>query len=186
MEATLAALSSSRFYDLIRSFASRRAVEPVQFDILRVQNPSIQRLCEPPRNCCDSDWLSRPEVRGPDEVVRFLDGHRLPEQGHVTIALFVDERCGIIGFQPIESQTLSAEAASSFILRLASDYHASAVILATRDPSGWLSRSTEYQHLALELRRKGDAIEVPLLDHFFLTDTGWKRMFSVRSADRPS
>lgn len=188
MEAPLAALNSSKFYDLIRSLHPRREAGHAEFDILKAESHAVRRLAEarlPTANGCDDEWLGRVELRGPDDVIRFLEEYKLPAPEAVTVALFVDDRCGVIRTEHVDLDGLVQGNGTASILGKASNCQAGGVILATHDLSGSRGRSPAYRQLTIDLRCKGEAIDVFLLDHFFLTDGGWRRMFARQPAERP-
>jgi len=180
----LATLSSSRFYDIVeRIFAPRRRSNHVIFDICKVEYPAVRRLAEnsvPSSEAIDQTWLQRAELCGHDAVVRFLSEIRF-ERPKIILALFVDERCGLIASHEIDtSDNFEVAKALAQILAAASHHHARGVVLASHEFNRVLAVDERRKKLTLELYRKGAAIDVFLLDHFVFTNGAWKRMFVVR------
>jgi len=54
------------------------------------------------------------------------------------------------------------------IFEFAIQQHASAVILAHNHPSGELHPSREDLHITREIRKAGELLEIPLLDHLII------------------
>lgn len=184
----MATLSPGRFHDLIdRIFLWRRPQHAV-FDIMRVHYPAVRALAEaapPDSETTDHAWLQRPELRGFDEVVRLLENTGFAEQTGSIRALFVDDRCGFIGSHQISSAAhVDPDRLVAEILRLAANHQASGIVLATNDRHSRRARSSNRQRLTSAIYRKGEAINLFLLDHVVLTSTGWKRMFALREQER--
>lgn len=100
-------------------------------------------------------------------------------------AIFVDEKCGLICAETIDQKShKDIYHTAHFILRLASGYHASALILATNNRSGRLDPTKNIRELVIKLYHTGDAINVPLLDYVSLTASGWRSMFTPNDAER--
>ena len=132
----------------------------------------------------DSIWLQRVELRTPKEAENALKQMGLALRSHSLSVLFVDKRCGLICAETmgLVDRGGGAEIVRR-ILRLASGHHADGVILATNDPGGRIADSW-YREMIMSLRQKGNAINIPLLDHFVLTGTVWKSMFNPEIAER--
>jgi len=189
LEAPLATLSSSRFYDLVeRIFAPRRQSGHVIFDICKVEYPAVRQLAEnsvPSCEAIDQTWLQRAELCGHDAVVRFLCESQGARPKSI-LALFVDERCGLIASHEIDtSANFEVPVAISEILGAASYHHARGVILTSHESDRVLAGDERREKLTLELDRKGAAIDVFLLDHFVFTNGAWKRMLVVRETGQP-
>lgn len=185
----MATLSSSRFYGLVeRVFGARRQVPQPIFDILRVEYPAVHALvrAEPPESeTVDRAWLHRQELRGPSQTIQILENSGFREEIGITRALLVDDRCGLIENHLIGSTwAIDPDEVVARILRLASECHASGILLATHDVSGRNARSAPCQRFTMNLRSKGEAIEIFLLDHFVLTGEGWKRYFAFEAGAR--
>jgi len=189
LEAALATLSSSRLNDLIQRFLySRREASGALFDIARPNFPAVRVLAEaarPSSRQADEAWLQRVELRGARRVIEVLEESGFCARTGMMQALFVDDRCGLIASELIgEAADIDADRAVADILRLASSCHASGIILATHDLAGIAGRAARFQKMTMALYRKGEAIDVFLLDHFVLTAKGWKRMFSLSERER--
>jgi DNA repair protein RadC len=189
LEAILATLSPNRFHDLIdRIFLWRRARHAV-FDIVRVHYPAVRALAEaapPDSESTDRAWLQRPELRGFDEVVRLLESTGFAEQAGSIRALFVDDRCGFIGSHQVSSAAhIDPDRLVAEILRLAANHQASGIVLATNDRARRTARASNRQKLTQDIYRKGEAIDLFLLDHVVLTSAGWKRMPALRCQEHP-
>ena len=132
----------------------------------------------------DSIWLQRIELRNPKEAEVALKQMGLALRANCLTVLLVDKRCGLICAEIIGLAERGGWAEIvRRVLRLASGHHADGVILATNDPGGRIADSW-YREMIMSLRQKGNAINVPLLDHFVLTRTGWKSMFNPEIAER--
>ena len=182
----MATLSAIRFYDLVeRIFAPRRNVGHVVFDICKVEYPAVRRLAEndvPSSEVIDQAWLRRAELCGHDAVVRFLSENNA-QQPNSILALLVDERCGLIASHQISTAPhFEVAKAVANILEAASRHHARGIILATHELDPKLASYADRERLTIDLYRKGEVMDVCLLDHFVLTDGVWKRMFVIRSA----
>jgi DNA repair protein RadC len=188
LEATLATLSSSGIYNLIeRFFAHRRQSQGTVFDIVRVEYPAVRRLVDertPATGAEDNAWLRRTELRGQDAVIRYLEQNPV-DLTRCLLALFVDERCGLIAYSCIgTSREITLSGTAARILQDASHHHSCAIILA----SNWSNPNlpnADREKLTVELFRKGEAIGIYLLDHFVRTPSGWSRMFAISEAQRP-
>lgn len=133
----------------------------------------------------DSLWLRRTELRSLNDVADYLESSGFNERPGMLNVLFVDCRCGLIRSQTVgKTAYAGSDETVRQILRSASDCHANGIILATHDLGGEIARSPSCRELTMKLYRKGEAIEVFLLNHFVLTADGWKRMFAFRPADR--
>ena len=189
MEAPLATLSPSRLNDLIQRFLySRRDASHALFDIARPNFPAVRVLAEaarPTSRQADEAWLQRVELRGSRRVIEILETSGFRARIGMMQALFVDDRCGLIASELIgEAARIDANVAVAAILRRASSFHASGIILAMHDPTGAIASAPRCRRLTMELYRKGEAIDLFLLDHFVLTAKGWKRMFTVSEEER--
>ena len=179
----MATLSSSRFNDLIQRFLySQRDAPHAVLDIVRFNFPAVRLLAEadrPSSQQADDAWLKRVELRGSARAIEVLETSGFRASTGMIQALFVDHRCGLIASELIgEAAKVDPDRAVANILRLASSCHATGTILATHDPTGRVARTPRCRRLTMDLHRKGEAIDVFLLDHFVLTAEGWKRMFS--------
>jgi ABC-type taurine transport system ATPase subunit len=189
LEAFVATLSSSRFYDLIeRVFGIRRQAPRAIFDIVRVEYPAVRALARaerPTSETVDDAWLHRQELRGPSEAIRMLESGGFRDGPGMTRALLVDDRCGLIREHLIgPTSAIDPQETVARLLRLASECHASGILLATHDLGGANVRSERCRSFTMNLRRKGEAIEIFLLDHVVLMEQGWKRFFAAEEAAR--
>lgn len=133
----------------------------------------------------DSIWLQRVELRSPRQIGQMLERSGFASRTGAMSAIFVDEKCGLICAETIDRKThKNNNHTAHVVLRLASGYHASAVILATNDLSGCLASSKSIRELIIKLYQTGDAINVPLLDYVSLTESGWQSMFTPNDAER--
>jgi DNA repair protein RadC len=133
----------------------------------------------------DSAWLKRVELRSLADVANHLDGTGFCDRPGLLTALFVDNRCGLIQSHPVgRASDVNVDATVRCILRLASDCHASGLILVTHDLSGRIARTRRCRELTMTLHRKGELIEIFLLNHLVFTAQGWKRMIAIRNEDR--
>lgn len=185
----MATLSSYRFYSLIeRIFAFQRDAPSAVFDIVKVKYSALDALAgvtPAPRVAVDEAWIRRPELRGSKAVIAFLEAEGFRNQVGTTQALFVDDRCGLIGGRKIaDAQAMSVTDSVADVLRLACSLHASGVVLATNNLGCVTRHNSALEDLTMEIYRKGEATDVFLLDHFIVTDLGWRRMFAVREQDR--
>lgn len=189
MEAPLAALSSARLYNLIkRVFHSRPRARHSAFGVEKSHYSAFRRLVQRDRRVPedpDSAWLQRTELRCSDAVIDMLERSGFREQRGARRALFVDGRCGLIHSYCIATEPeADPEMAVGEILSEASDCHADGIILATNDLQGKAARTAQTGKLACALYRKGEAIEIFLLDHFILTPSGWKRVLSFAATEQ--
>jgi DNA repair protein RadC len=130
-------------------------------------------------------WLQRVELRSPRQTGEALEQSGFASRIGCLGALFVDEKCGLICAETIEpNQQTSGHSLAHVILRLASGYHASGLIMATNDLNNRVARSPNVRELTMKLYHMGNAINVPLLDHVVLTSCGWKSMFTTSEAER--
>ena len=181
----MATLSSGRFYTLVdRLFSQRKHADHIIFDILRVEFSAIRALAQRPAVGAaevDDAWLRRVELRRTEDVVAMLERRGFLREDGKLAAVFLDEKCGFIEFHIIgRAAELMPNLAIATILRLASACHASAILLATHDLAGETELNPDHRKLSLDLRRKGEAVDTFLLDHFVLTPSGWKRMFGLK------
>lgn len=183
----MASVSTGRLNSLIERLFHKRAHEHVIFDILKVEYPAVRILaeaCPPPAAKADEAWLGRVELRRTDDVIALLESSGFVAERGNLIAAFLDERCGFIESHLIgNAAEIEPDQAVAIILRFASACHASGILLATNDLEGKVAKTVNHRKLSLELRRKGDAVETFLLDHFVLTPGGWKRMFKLQPGD---
>lgn len=175
----MAALSSRKIVDFVERFltgvparASRRRDNP-NCSVRALGSAHVMSGDE-----IDSIWLQRVELRSRKQAADTLDGMGFRSRPGCLCALFVDEACGLICAENLElAQPLDHSAMTRRVLRLASGYHAHGVILATNDPTGELQRSKYFNDFTMDLYHKGDAINVPVLDHLVLFAGTWKSMF---------
>lgn len=126
----------------------------------------------------DRSWLHRIELRSADRVIEFLERTEFPRRHGLLAALFVDRRCGIIATEYVGADPSdSINAVVRKILQLASFHHAHGIILALNDFSDAFHESRMCPELTKTLIRKGEAIDVFLLDHVVRTSGGWKSVF---------
>lgn len=183
----MASVSPTRLHGFIeRFFFARRSVSHVVFDIVR--NPVVARLAETvsqtPRNP-DQAWVDRIELRGPEAVVRSIESNLVASPANTISAILVDDRCGLIrSFTLGALSKLKAAEIIAATLRSASDCQASGIILVSNDPHGVVTRGSECQQMTINLRHKGEAVEIFLLDHFIRTAGGWERMFPAKERGR--
>lgn len=185
----MATLSSSRFGNLIeRLLYSQRGSPHAAAKFARHRFPTVRLLLEaqlPTPGKADDAWLQRLELRGDERVIRTLDADGFRGRTGTMEALFVDDRCGLIRSQRIgATASIDPDRAVADILRLAANCLASGIVLATNDPSGAIARAPRWRKFTMDLHRKGEAIEVFLLDHFILTAAGWRRMFALNGKKR--
>jgi DNA-binding MarR family transcriptional regulator len=128
----------------------------------------------------DRVWLARAELRSLKQVAEMLQTSRFFDLPGMMVAMFVDRRCGLIRSLQIDPATSSGlNDTVGKILRSASNCHAHGIILATHAPTSEAGYNSRSNQLTEKLSRKGEAIEVFLLDHLLLTPEGWIRI-SVR------
>lgn len=183
MEATVATLPSNRFGDLIDRFLyPRRHIRRRPSNVPRAEYPAIRLLAEAEvqtSELSDQAWLQRVELRGSETIAQALEASGFGQKPGTIQALFVDGRCGMICAEQVGGAgCLHPDRLVTAILRSASRCHASGIILATNDPSGSMTHGRRIQKLTMDLYRKGEAINVYLLDHFVLGAGGWRRMLS--------
>lgn len=181
MEAPVAALSRSPFHDLIdRVLYARRRRPRRAFNGARMRHPTIRLLAEAEvqsSELSDRAWLQRVELRGTESIARVLEAAGFAHRPGSIEAMFVDDRCGMICSEQVGAATrVHPDRAVTHILRSASRCQASGIILATHDSSGAIARERRLRKLTMSLYRKGEAINIFLLDHFVLTARGWRRM----------
>lgn len=148
---------------------------------LSAQGAAMRRLRLvplPDGDDADRSWLYRIELRSRERVVEFLERTEFPRRPGLIAALFLDKRCGMIAREFVALHAFaSVEEPIREILHLASFHHAHGIILASNDSSESLSEARRRQELTRRLLRKGDAMEVFVLDHVVRTATGWKSQF---------
>ena len=186
----MATLSSSKFHGLIdRFFALPTTQVPTAlFDIVRLEFAAVRAIVEadaPNGEGADRRWLERTELRSTRQVAQFLEETGFRKRTGETDVIFVDARCGLICSEPLGPIGNADPAiAARRILRAASDCGAHGVILATHDPRGDRHLCSTWSALTSALKSKGELIEVYLLDHFVLTEHGWRRMVTVGTEAR--
>lgn len=183
----MAALSSSRIYDLVDRYLFRSRDAPSSAFESRPHFKALRDLTALTSNSegADEAWLRRIELRGASAVINYLETAAFREAGRSSLALLVDQRCGLICTLPLgENAPARSPACISAILRRAVECQAAGVVLATNDADGTIGRSPEARDLTLTLYRKSHAIGLYLLDHFVLIHGIWKRMMSINPADQ--
>ena len=186
----MATLSSSKFHGLIdRFFAlSTNHVPTALFDIVRLEFAAVRAIVEadaPSGEKADRRWLERTELRSTRQVAQFLEESGFRNRTGETDVIFVDARCGLICSEPLGAIGSNGPViAAGRILRAASACGAHGVILATHDPRGDLNRCSTWSALTKALKSKGELIDVYLLDHFVLTEQGWRRLVTLELEDR--
>jgi DNA repair protein RadC len=175
----VAALSSSKVSSLIERFFS-----------LNARNPSLQRSTGASPDATvhalrtgqvlsgdeiDDLWLQRIELRSLKRVKGYLEHTCFRKRNGTITALFVDRRCGLIAEEIIGSawSLRQPDAVVRHILRLASRFHAHGLILATNDPQATTARRNRYREMTMQLQRKGEIIDVFLLNHLVLAADQW-------------
>ena len=181
METPLAASGASKFHDLIgHLIAFGRPLPPAQPGPMPARHSAVRRLAEdeaPSAETADRSWLQRIEIRSSEAVARALAGTGFHAAPGEMSAIFVDNRCGLIRAQPFGPvRACDPRCTSGRILRHATACHAGGIILATSDGDGALARSPRLQALTANIERKGEAIDIFLLDHFVWTGRGWQRL----------
>lgn len=157
-----------------------RRSDRVMFDLLPVAHHAVRKLTEARLQSAeleDMNWLERTEMRSPSLVAEALEAEGFDCAAGELWVLFVDSRCGLIrsqGFGP--AATCEPDRTVASILRSATACHAQGMILASGDPTGAVARGPRLQRLTTALHRKGEAIEVFLLDHFLFTPRGCERL----------
>jgi DNA repair protein RadC len=188
LEAALAAFSSSPLYSLINRILRGRsdAHDPV-FNAVRVGSSALRNFAQaelPTSEHADDAWLQRTELRDFDGVLQLLASNGFAEQTGTMQALFVDDRCGLIGSRRVRiAAGARPDEVVTEVLRVASSYQASGIILATNDLRGEIATAPYCSKLTWDIYRKGEAIAIFLLDHFVLTAVGWRRMFALPAAE---
>lgn len=183
----MAALGSSKIHELIARLFCRPAERTI-FDMRKPDYPAVRVLVEadvPTADSVDSAWLERVELNSPERVTEILERCGCLRLADNMKIMFVDARCGLIRTELIATPAgVGADEIVSEILRTAARCDARGIILASQPQSGLLARWSRWREIHDKLRRKGEAIEVFLLDHFVLTARGWKRMGTARKAKR--
>lgn len=185
----MAALSAARLYNLIeRFFHPRTRARHSAFGVEKSHYSAFHHLVQRNRRVPedpDSAWLQRTELRCSDSVIDMLERSGFREQRGARRALFVDGRCGLIHSYSVATEPdADPQTAVGEILTEASDCHADGIILATNDLEGKVVRTAQAGKLACALYRKGEAIEIFLLDHFILTPSGWQRVLSFAATEQ--
>jgi DNA repair protein RadC len=175
----LAKPGSNKLHNLIGYWiASRRPDREIQFDLRPPKFP-LQKLAETvlqSADAADNNWLQRTELRTPRDVTNAFVACGFHEAPGTLNAVFVDSRCGFIRAQGFGAASACEPVrTSASILRGATECHAEGIILATNDPQGQFAHGPRLRALSATLKRKGEAIDVFLLDHFLLTGKGWER-----------
>lgn len=130
----------------------------------------------------DDAWLNRVELREAEDVFEVLRSTEFREQPGAIAAVFVDRRCGFIASAVISGAMVAPVPAATYVLRLASTRQASGLFLAVNDPSGSMLGSARYDDLVKTLQRKGELIDIYLLDQFVLTRGHWRRALAHEGA----
>lgn len=164
----------------------RRPADRRVFDIRKAKYPAVRVLVEadlPNGDSADSAWLQRVELRSPERVAEILvSSGFLKLSGKIKI-MFVDARCGLIRTELVATPPRAeADEIVGRILQAAARCDAHGIILASHAKAGLLVRSSRWREIHDKLHRKGEAIEVFLLDHLILTARGWRRLRTHRRA----
>jgi DNA repair protein RadC len=130
----------------------------------------------------DDAWLNRVELREAEDVYEVLRSNGFEDQLGSIAAVFVDRRCGFIACEVISGAIADPDQGAAHVLRLASSRQASGVFLAVNDVSGSMLRGARYRDLVARLKRKGELIDVYLLDQFVLTGGRWYRARAQKGA----
>lgn len=186
----MAALSSNKLHGLIdRIFTlSTSQVSASIFDIVRLEFAAVRGIIEsdaPSGERADRRWLERTELRSTRQVAQYLEETGFRRRKGETAIIFVDARCGLIRSEALGSVgSASPSDAAGRILRSASQCGAHGVILATHDLRTDPHLHSAWSELTRALRSKGELIDVYLLDHFVLTNQGWRRMVTAETKGR--
>lgn len=181
----MATLNASRVVDLIGRLLYARPQTPVARQQVNAAGHLFGAAHVFTGDQIDSIWLQRVELRSLRQIADVLEPSGFASRLSCLSALFVDEKCGLICAETIDPKRhWDINETTHFILKLASGYHASALILATNDLAGGFASSKIVRDLTLKLYHKGDAINVPLLDHVVLTVAGWQSMFTPHDDQR--
>jgi len=186
----LARPSSNNFYDLMeRIFCVPRRAESLDlYSVLGAHTPIAKLFSRAKAETADeldSAWLGRIELSSPAKVSSFLDNGNFRERPRMLNALFVDRRCGLICREVVgPAAAADVDVMVRETLRLASSCHASGIILATYDPDGKCTAKPKCREMISKLQRKGEAIQVPLLNYLVRTTNGWTEIFAVQNQDQ--
>jgi DNA repair protein RadC len=181
----LATLSSSKLHRVIdKIFLFRRRFSAhATFDIVRRIHPTVRSLSEvalPVAGTEDEAWLQRKELN-PTTIIDVLEAAGLAADRGRVIALFVDNRCGLIRLSSVGTvDDFSSRRLIDEILRIAIDCHAAGIILATNDPTKSIVRQKRSRDFTKRLYGKAEAIGLCLLDHVVLTAQGWRQMSGLK------
>lgn len=169
---------------IVRLF--RRPADRRVFDIRKAKYPAVRVLVEadlPNGDSADSAWLQRVELRSPERVAEILVSSGFLKLSGKMKIMFVDARCGLIRTELVATPPRAeADEIVGRILQAAARCDAHGIILASHAKAGLLVRSSRWREIHDKLHRKGEAIEVFLLDHLILTARGWRRLRTHRRA----
>lgn len=174
--------------DLIRRLFRRPPEERTIFDMRGRDHPSLRVLLDvevPNGDAADGAWLERMELRSPERIAELIRTTGFLKHGDAMKVMLVDARCGLIRTELIATPLRAdPDDVVGQILRMAASCDAHGIILATHDPATAFARAWRWSEIHNKLHRKGEAIEVFLLDHFIVTTRGLRRLRTARWAKR--
>ena len=116
---------------------------------------------------------SRPEMDGPDAVAAVFAEHlkEADREHFVVMMLCVQNR--LIGMHTVSVGTLNAALVSSReVFKAAILANAASVVVGHNHPSGDPTPSPEDLQVTRELRKAGELLDIPVLDHVIVGDAG--------------
>jgi len=159
----------------LRSLARR---SPKEFELVLGVGPAVSaRLSaalELGRRLASEAPADRRRIRGPADVYH-LCGPRLRDLGHEEFwAILLDSQHAVLREVQVSRGILDASVVHPReVFRQAILENASAVIVVHNHPSGDVTPSAEDRAVTAQLRRSGNLLGIPVLDHVIVGDGRW-------------
>jgi DNA repair protein RadC len=159
----------------LRSLARR---SPKEFELVPGVGPAVSaRLSaalELGRRLASEAPADRRRIRGPADVYH-LCGPRLRDLGHEEFwAILLDSQHAVLREVQVSRGILDASVVHPReVFRQAILENASAVIVVHNHPSGDVTPSAEDRAVTAQLRRSGNLLGIPVLDHVIVGDGRW-------------
>ncbi|HEY9855393.1 MAG TPA: DNA repair protein RadC [Stenomitos sp.] len=122
--------------------------------------------------------VHRPQIEGPEDVVRLVAPHLRGEVKEHTLVLWLNGRNQVVGWEDASVGTLTeALVHPREVYREAIRRGAAAIVLVHNHPSGDMRPSEEDRALTRRLFEVGELVGIPLLDHVIVAG---KAFYSFR------
>ncbi len=113
--------------------------------------------------------VPRPQVRGPADVAELVRSYLADADREHLVAILLDTKHRVVGISTISVGTLDgAPAHPREVFKVAIVGNAAAIILAHNHPSGDPWPSPEDMAVTRRMKRAGDLLGIPLLDHIIV------------------